>query len=105
VSEIRNGLGYRIAWSGFAAILCGSSLVAAISGQGFGWREGIAGLAWALLAVAWFLQPLVPKVRLSKMLSQSASLGMGPQRLRVALGSTALALLVTSVLLGMLGVA
>jgi hypothetical protein len=105
MSHIRNGLGYRIACSGFAAFLCGYSLHAAGSGHGSGWSKAIAAVAWALFAVAWFLQPLVPTVSLSKSLRQSESLAVGPPKLRAGLGGVALALLVTSILVGLLGVA
>jgi hypothetical protein len=95
MSSIRQGLGYRLAWSGFAALLCLYSLHGAISSAS--WGQGITALAWGLFAVAWFLQPLVASASSANALRGSAALGIGSVKLRAGLGYAALGLLVVGI--------
>lgn len=97
MANFRNGLAYRLAWSCFAALLCWSSLSAAI--QGANWGHAVTALAWALFAASWFLQPLVPSASISDALRRTAALGVGAPGLRNGLSFAALALLAVGLVL------
>jgi hypothetical protein len=92
MTTVRQGFGYRIVWCALAGLLAGHSLQTAVVSQS--WGHAITGLAWALLAVAWFLQPTVLARRFSDIIPNSAALGIGPPWLRARLGLIALGLLV-----------
>jgi hypothetical protein len=87
MASIRQGLGYRLAWSLLAAFLSLSSLMAAI--VGVGWVHFITALGWAAFAVVWFLKPIV-----------GSSVQIGSPQLRAVLLYSAICLLVIGLFAG-----
>ena len=96
MAAVRQGLGYRLVWSGFATLLCADALHGVFSGAGL--SHLVTAVAWALFAAAWFMQPLVLAASISSALRQSAALAIGAPKLRARLGYAALGLLVGGLL-------
>lgn len=94
---VRNGLGYRLAWSGFAMAMAASSLHQGVAGQG--WSNAVIGAAWCLFAISWFLHPLVPTTNLTKMIQDSSSLAIGRAGFRSSVTFSALGMMTLGLVL------
>jgi hypothetical protein len=91
MTTVRQGLGYRLAWSVSAALISLYSLTLVFTDAG--WGRGFTTVAWALFAVSWFQQPPYVPRRLATASGGSAALCIGSPGLRAVLGLVAVVLL------------
>jgi hypothetical protein len=103
MATYRTAFGYRVLWAGFA-VFCGvGALLTASSAPGI--SGYLAALGWALLAAAWFLQPVPLTANLKELAAKSGQLGIGSPRLRTSLGSVGLGFVVVGFLWRIVGAA
>ena len=93
MGTVRAGLGYRLVWSAVAVAMAAASLHQGTVGSS-GWGGFITAAAWGLLAISWFLHPLVPAASVSKIIKESSKLVIGSATLRSCVTYTGFALLV-----------
>ncbi len=78
MNKIKNGLLWRISWSGFSIILAVLSLAEFINNKNY--IHLMFSLAWSLLAISYFLNPIVLNwnTKLSEVKYASAGYAIGP---------------------------
>jgi hypothetical protein len=103
VATVRNGLPHRFFWAGLALLLCLSALRDVSANPSL--ANAVSATAWALLSIAWFMQPLVLTSSVSSSLRRSAAISIGSTRLRSWLGGLGLFFLVLSLVLRFVNVA
>jgi hypothetical protein len=89
---LRDGWGHRVFWSGLAALLCAGPLLTSTGSLHL--LQWVSAAGWALLSVAWLLQPPVLSLGFASSARSAASLTVGPPAVRVWLGGFGLALVV-----------
>jgi hypothetical protein len=97
VSTIRNGLVHRLFLGGLATMLFVGSAYDALNGKGV--SHWVTAVGFAMLGVAWFMQPLVLNKGLAEAVRESSRLALGPRQLRTWLGALGLAILVLGLVL------
>ena len=77
MNKIKNGLLWRISWSGFAILVAVLSLVEFLNNKNY--THLMFSIAWSLLAISYFLNPMVIdwNTKLSEVKYASATYAIG----------------------------
>lgn len=103
MTTYRTALGHRVLWAGFALFCSASALFTASSTPG---ASGyLTAIGWALLAVSWFLQPVLLTSRIKELAAKSGQLGIGSSGLRSSLSAFGLGLVVAGLVWRLVGAA